>query len=154
MSEHRANITWKGGDGDFGRGRYSREHSWTFDGGMVVQASSSPSVVPAPMSNPAYVDPEEAFVASLSSCHMLTFLYVASRKGFVITSYDDAAVGTTAKNADGVPWISRVVLRPKVTYAGGKRPSPDEERAMHETAHHDCFISQSVRTDVVIEPAG
>jgi organic hydroperoxide reductase OsmC/OhrA len=152
MSDHRATIIWKGGDGDFLRGRYSREHSWTFDGGMVVQASSSPSVVPTPMSNPAYVDPEEAFVASLSSCHMLTFLYEASRKGFVVSSYDDAAVGAMAKNAEGVPWVSKVVLHPKIVYAGDKRPTPDQEHALHEAAHHGCFIAQSVRTEVTVEP--
>jgi organic hydroperoxide reductase OsmC/OhrA len=153
MSEHRATCKWKLGDGDFARGRYTREHDWTFDGGMRVQASASPSVVPAPMSNPSYIDPEEAFVASLSSCHMLTFLFVASRKGFVVTSYEDDAVGTMSKNAEGVPWVSTVVLRPRVVYGGDKRPTPDEEHALHEAAHHGCFISQSVKTEVKVEPA-
>jgi organic hydroperoxide reductase OsmC/OhrA len=152
MSEHTATIKWKSDQGDFARGRYSREHTWTLDGGMVINASSSPSVVPTPMSNPAYVDPEEAFVASLSSCHMLTFLYVASRKGFVVSAYDDEAVGTTTKNAEGTPWISTVVLRPKIVYAGDKLPTPEEEHALHEAAHHGCFIAQSVKTDVRVEP--
>jgi organic hydroperoxide reductase OsmC/OhrA len=152
MSEHKATIKWKAGEGDFARGRYSREHTWTLDGGMTIDASSSPSVVPVPMSNPAYVDPEEAFVASLSSCHMLTFLYVASRKGFVVASYDDEAVGTMTKNADGTPWMSAVALRPKIVYAGDKRPTPEEEHELHEAAHHGCFIAQSVKTDVRVEP--
>ncbi|HEX4403302.1 MAG TPA: OsmC family protein [Polyangia bacterium] len=154
MSQHTATIKWTFGDGDFGKGRYSREHTWTFDGGHVVNASSSPTVVPIPMSNPSYVDPEEAFVASLSSCHMLTFLYVASRKGFTITEYVDEAVGTMTKNEAGTPWISSVVLRPRIAWAGDKKPTPDEEHALHEAAHAGCFIAQSVKTDVRVEPAG
>ena len=154
MSEHKATIKWKAGDGDFARGRYTREHSWTFDGGMTVQASSSPAVVPTPLSNPAYVDPEEAFVASLSSCHMLTYVYVAWRKGFFVSSYEDEAAGTTTKNAAGTPWISTVVLRPKIVYSGDKRPTAEEEHALHEAAHDGCFIAQSVKTDVKVEPAG
>jgi organic hydroperoxide reductase OsmC/OhrA len=152
MSQHKATIKWKAGEGDFMKGRYSREHTWTCDGGLVVQASSSPSVVPVPMSNPAYIDPEEAFVASLSSCHMLTFLFLAMRKGFAVASYDDEAVGTMTKNEHGTPWISTVVLRPKVVYAGDKRPTPEEEHALHEGAHDGCFISQSVKTEVKVEP--
>jgi organic hydroperoxide reductase OsmC/OhrA len=155
MSEHRATIKWKAQpDADYARGRFTREHSWTFDGGLTVQASASPAVVPPPMSNPAYVDPEEAFVASLSSCHMLTFVYVAWRKGFVVSSYEDDAVGTMTKNAAGTPWISTVVLRPKVVYGGEKRPTPEEEHELHEAAHDGCFIAQSVKTDVKVEPAG
>jgi organic hydroperoxide reductase OsmC/OhrA len=152
MSMHTAIIKWKAGDADFLRGRYSREHTWTLDGGMTIHASSSPLVVPVPLSNPAYVDPEEAFVASLSSCHMLTFLYVAGRKGFVVSSYDDQAVGTTTKNAAGTPWISSVVLHPKIVYAGDKTPTPEEEHELHEAAHAGCFIAQSVKTDVTVEP--
>ena len=152
MSQHTATIKWRAGEGDFARGRYSREHTWTCDGGLVIQASSSPAVVPAPMSNPAYIDPEEAFVASLSSCHMLTFLFLAMRKGFAVASYDDEAVGTMTKNEHGTPWISTVVLRPKVVYAGDKRPTPEEEHALHEGAHDGCFISQSVKTEVKVEP--
>ena len=154
MSQHSATIKWTFGDGDFGKGRYSREHTWTFDGGLVAHASSSPTVVPIPMSNPSYVDPEEAFVASLSSCHMLTFLFVASRKGFAITEYVDEAVGTMTKNAEGTPWISTVVLRPRIAWAGDKKPTPEEEHALHEAAHKGCFIAQSVKTDVRVETAG
>jgi len=104
MSEHRATIEWTGtaSAGDFQKGRYSREHRWAFDGGLSVDASSSPSVVPVPWSNPRYVDPEESFVASISSCHMLTFLFVAAKAGFAVASYRDEAVGVMTKTAEGV----------------------------------------------------
>src|SRR4051812_18824565 len=107
MSEHRATIAWKCAalDDDFRKGKYSREHTWTFDGGITVPGSPSPSVVPAPWSNASYVDPEEAYVASISSCHMLTFLYVAAKAGFVVSSYRDDAVGTLSKTDQGVAWI-------------------------------------------------
>lgn len=153
MSQHKATIKWAAPGPDFLKGRYTREHTWTFDGGLTVPASSSPSVVPVPMSNPAHVDPEEAFVASLSSCHMLTYLFLASRKGFVVESYEDEAVGTITKNAEGVPWVSSVVLAPRITYAGEKRPTPQEEQTLHEGAHHGCFIANSVKTDVVVAAA-
>jgi organic hydroperoxide reductase OsmC/OhrA len=151
MSEHRARVSWKSA-GDFARGKYSREHTWTFDGGLTVLASSSPSAVPVPYSNPAGVDPEEAFVASLSSCHMLTFLFVAYRGGFQVDTYQDDAVGTITKNDKGVAWISRVILRPSVTYAGDKRPTPAEEQSLHHAAHEQCFISNSVKTEISVEP--
>src|SRR5665213_1039850 len=105
MSEHKASISWKCTSADFLKGKYSREHTWTFDGGLTLPASASPSVVPAPWSNPANVDPEEAFVASLSSCHMLTFLHLVSRQGFQVDSYSDDAAGVMTKNEKGVPWI-------------------------------------------------
>src|SRR5438046_103771 len=120
MSEHKASISWKLTSPEFLKGKYSREHTWTFDGGMTVAASPSPSVVPVPYSNPANVDPEEAFVASISSCHMLTFLYLASRKGFELESYEDEAVGVMTKNDKGVPWISAITLTPKIVYGGAK----------------------------------
>jgi organic hydroperoxide reductase OsmC/OhrA len=151
MSEHRARIVWKCA-GDFAKGKYSREHSWTFDGGATVAASSSPSAVPVPYSNPAGVDPEEAFVASLSSCHMLTFLFVAYRRGFQVEAYEDDAVGVMTKNDKGVLWVSQVVLRPAVTYGGDKRPTPAEEESLHHAAHEQCFISSSVKTEIVVKP--
>src|SRR5215831_5054701 len=126
MSEHKAIIKWTFIEGDFLKGTYSREHTWTFDGGMTVPASSSPSAVRVPFSNPANVDPEEAFVASLSSCHMLTYLYLASRKGFEVSSYEDEAVGQLSKNERGIPWVSVVTLRPQITYKGSKIPTADE----------------------------
>src|SRR5713101_8397702 len=115
MSEHKANISWKCTSADFLKGKYSREHTWTFDGGLSVPASPSPTVVPVPYSNPAHVDPEEAFVASLSSCHMLTYLYLASKQGFQVDSYEDEAVGSMAKDERGVPWVSSITLDPKIT---------------------------------------
>ena len=151
MSEHKATIRWMQSQGDFLKGTYSREHTWTFDGGMTVQASSSPAAVRVPFSNPANVDPEEAFVASLSSCHMLTYLYVASRKGFEVSRYEDEAVGVMTKNERGVPWVSTVNLHPRITYAGSKTPTPEEENQMHHAAHEGCFIANSVKTDVQVK---
>jgi organic hydroperoxide reductase OsmC/OhrA len=151
MSEHKAKIQWSQSQGDFLKGTYSREHTWTFDGGCTVPASSSPAAVRVPFSNPAHVDPEEAFVASLSSCHMLTYLYVASRKGFEIVNYEDDAVGVMTKNERGIPWVSSVVLHPRITYGGAKTPTPEEEEQMHHAAHEQCFISNSVKTEVKVE---
>ncbi len=153
MSEHKATVEWRKPSPDFLKGRYSREHTWTFDGGERVLASASPSVVPVPMSNPAGVDPEEAFVAALSSCHMLTFLDLARRKGFTIEHYVDEAVGHLAKNAEGALWISDVTLNPKITYTGDKRPTAAEEEDLHHAAHKMCFISNSVKTDVRVAGA-
>ena len=151
MGEYRATIQWSSSATpvDFLKGRYSREHTWQFDGGVTLPASSSPSVVPAPWSNPAGVDPEEGFVASLSSCHMLTFVYLAMKAGFVVTSYRDDAVGTMTKPPGGTPWISRVVLAPVIEYAD-KRPSAEEEAKLHHAAHHDCYIAASVKTEVEV----
>ena len=151
MSEHRATIEWTGtaSPGDFHKGRYSREHRWTFDGGIVVDASSSPSVVPAPWSNPRFVDPEESYVASISSCHMLTFLYVAAKAGFAVTHYRDEAVGVMTKTAQGVAWISRVTLAPRITYAD-KQPTADELAHLHHAAHEGCFIANSVKTEITM----
>jgi len=151
MSEHKAIIKWKLSQGDFLKGTYSREHTWMFDGGVTLPASSSPHAVRVPFSNPANVDPEEAFVASLSSCHMLTYLYVASRKGFEISNYEDEAVGVMTKNERGVPWVSTVTLHPRITYAGSKTPTPEEENQMHHAAHEGCFIANSVKTDVQVK---
>ena len=151
MSEHTAIIRWARPSADFRAGKYSREHTWTFDGGVTIPASPSPHVVPAPWSNPANVDPEEAYVASLSSCHMLTFLWVASRAGFAVTSYEDQAVGTMTRNEAGVPWVSRVTLRVSVAYDDTRRPTPEQEKALHHDAHAQCFISNSVKTEVVVQ---
>jgi organic hydroperoxide reductase OsmC/OhrA len=132
------------------KGKYSREHLWIFDGGVAVAASASPSVVPAPYSNPANADPEEAFVAAIASCHMLTFLHLACRDGFQVDSYDDQAVGVMTKNEKGVPWVSSVTLNPKVIYGGPKSPSPDAVERLHHLAHEQCFIANSVKTAVLI----
>jgi len=150
MSEHKAIIEWQRTGPDFLKGRYSREHTWTFDGGVTVPASPSPSVVPAPYSNPAHVDPEEAFVAAIASCHMLTFLYLASKDGFQVDNYRDEAVGVITKNERGVPWVSLVTLRPKIAYSGDKVPTPADEERLHHLAHEQCFIANSIRTTVTV----
>jgi organic hydroperoxide reductase OsmC/OhrA len=152
MAEYKAIIQWQRTSPDFLRGKYSREHTWTFDGGFTVPASSSPHVLPPPWSNPAAVDPEEAFVAAISSCHMMTYLYVASRQGFQIDRYDDEAVGLTTKNEKGVPWVSSVALNPKIVYSGDKVPSSAEAEQLHHLAHEQCYIAQSVKTEIVVHP--
>lgn len=154
MSEHKATIRWARNGPDFLKGKYSREHTWTFDGGLTVPASPAPSVVPAPWSNTASVDPEEAFVAAISSCHMLTFLWVASKEGFVADSYEDAAVGVMTKNERGATWVSRVTLRPRIVWSGDKRPAPADMDRLHHRAHEECFIANSIKTEVVVAPAG
>jgi organic hydroperoxide reductase OsmC/OhrA len=151
MSEHKAIIRWTFAGGDFLKGRYSREHTWTFDGGVIVPASSSPAAVPKPFSNEANVDPEEAFVASLASCHMLTYLFLASKAGFEIASYEDQAIGTMTKNERGVAWVSRVVLQPRISYQGEKRPSGADEDRLHHSAHEQCFIANSVKTEITVQ---
>ena len=150
MAEHKATIQWRRTSPDFLKGRYSREHTWTFDGGAVISASASPSVVPQPYSNPAFVDPEEAFVASISSCHMLTYVFLAGRQGFQVDSYEDEAVGVMTKNEAGVPWISAVTLHPKIVYSGEKLPTPADEARLHHLAHEQCFIANSVKTQVTV----
>ena len=153
MSEHRAMINWTRTSPDFLKGKYSREHTWRFDGGLTVPASPSPSVVPAPYSNPAHVDPEEAFVAAVSSCHMLSFLYLASKRGFQVDSYTDEAIGAMTKNERGVPWVSSVVLHPRITYSGEKLPTPADEEQLHHLAHEQCFIANSIKTEVIVNGA-
>ena len=151
MSHHKATIRWQRTSDEFLKGRYSREHTWEFDGGAVVQASPSPAVVPAPFSNAAHVDPEEAFVASLSSCHMLTFLYLAGRKGFQVDSYADEAVGVITKNERKVPWVSTVTLNPRIVFSGAKLPTRAEQEHLHHESHEQCFIANSVKTEVIVE---
>ena len=150
MAEHKAAVRWTlVGDGAaFLKGRYSREHTWTFDGGLTVPGSPSPGVIPAPWSNPAGVDPEEAFVAAISSCHMLTFLYVAMREGFVVSSYEDDAVGVLRKNERGAFWVSAATLNPRIVYGGDRLPTPADVERLHHLAHEQCFIANSVKTEI------
>lgn len=150
MSEYKATIKWQRTSPDFLKGRYSREHTWIFDGGAIVPASPSPHVVPAPWSNPACVDPEEAFVAAISSCHMLTFLWLASKQGFQIDNYEDEATGTMTKNENGAPWISSVALHPKIVFSGGKSPAPADIKQLHHQAHEQCYIANSVKTEISV----
>ena len=153
MSAHHATIDWSLGDGDFASGRYSRLHSLGFDGGIVVPGSASPAVVPAPWSSADAVDPEAAFTAALSACHMLTFLDLARRAGFAIAAYHDTAEGTLARVARGKMAVTRVVLRPAITWTGERRPTPAEIADLHHAAHETCFIANSVTTEVVVEAA-
>jgi organic hydroperoxide reductase OsmC/OhrA len=149
MAEHKASVKWTHHRGDFAKGTYSREHTWTFDGGAVVPASPALSNVPLPYSNAANVDPEEAFVAAISSCHMLTFLYLAYRAGFDVVSYEDDATGHTEKNARGLPWVSLVELRPRIVYRG-RVPTREEDQALHYAAYEECTIANSVSTRITI----
>ena len=150
MAEYKATLHWTRAGGDFLPGRYSREHTWSFDGGVTVPASASPSVVPVPYSNPACADPEEAFVAAISSCHLLTFLFLAGREGYLVEDYRDTAVGVMTPNAAGIPWVSRVTLRPVVNYGGEKQPTPAEEAELHHRAHEQCYIANSIKTEIRI----
>ena len=152
MSEYTARITWKRAGAVFSDRRYSRAHRWIFDGGIEVPASSSPHVVPPPMSLPEAIDPEEAFVAALASCHMLFFLGIAAARDFVVDEYRDEAVGEMGKTAEGRMAMTRVVLRPAIRFAGGRLPAAEEFQAMHHLANEECYIANSVRTEVVCEP--
>lgn len=152
MSTYTATIRWsRKGEGDFSKGHYSRAHEWVFDGGVTVPASPSPHIVPAPWSDEAGVDPEEAFVASLSACHMLFFVDFARRAGFVVDEYVDEAEGVLDKRADGRMAMTRVTLRPRVTW-GGNAPDETAIADLHHRAHDACFIANSVTTEVKVEP--
>lgn len=151
MHTYEATISWSRGEDKFTDNRYSRAHTWRFDGGVEVPASSSPLVVPEPMSVAANVDPEEAFVAAVSSCHMLTFLWIAGRQGFVVDSYVDRAVGIMEKNAEGRIAVTRVTLRPRIVFSGERTPTAAEIDDMHHKAHEDCFIANSVKSEIIVE---
>lgn len=153
MSDHLARLVWQREPAEaFTDQRYHRRHRLHFDGGAEVTASSSPGVVPLPMSDAAAVDPEEMFVASLASCHMLWFLSLAARQGLVVDRYEDDAAGTLGRRADGRQAMTRVVLRPRVVFGGGRQPSEIEVQALHHAAHEACFIANSVHTEVRCEP--
>jgi organic hydroperoxide reductase OsmC/OhrA len=145
-------VTWTRLESEkFTDNRYSRAHEWAFDGGITVKASSSPSVVPLPLSIAEAVDPEEALVASASSCHMLYFLFFAAKKGFVVDRYEDQAFGVLEKNAAGKMFMSKITLRPQVSFSGGRTPTADEMQALHHSAHEECFIAQSLKTEMNVE---
>lgn len=153
MSEHVAEVRWEEAPDNIRSGRYSRAHRWSFDGGIEVPASSSPQVVRPPFSDEHAVDPEEALVASISSCHMLTFLWLARKDGWTVVSYHDRAAGFLEKGENGIPWLARAVLRPRIGFEGPS-PSPEGLRELHHRAHRECYIANSVRTVVVVEPHG
>ena len=152
MSNYSAGIEWQRDSQTFSDHRYARRHQWRFDGGAVVPASSSPQLVPLPMSDASAVDPEEAFVASLSSCHLLWFLDLAARAGWVVDDYRDEARGTLARNGAGQLAMTLVTLRPRVRFAGDQQPDQAEVHRLHDAAHHACFIANSVKTEVRCEP--
>jgi len=152
MAAYTATIDWTltAGVDDFLKGRYSRAHTIAFDGGVILPASPSPSVVPAPWSDPSAVDPEEMLVAALSNCHMLTFLHKAREAGWVVTAYRDQAEGVMRKTPEGKIAVTKVTLRPDIAFAGAP-PDARQLEALHHAAHEDCFIASSVKTEVVVE---
>ena len=152
MHQFFATVAWQRDGQDFAGQRYSRGHEWQFDGGLHVPASSSPLSVPLPMSVAENIDPEEALVAATSSCHMLFFLSLAAQRGYVIDDYRDDAVGELGKNAAGRLAMTRIVLRPRIVFAG-EAPSPEALAALHHAAHERCYIANSLTADVVVEGA-
>ena len=151
MSSYQATVRWLRGDGDFLGDDYSRGHIWSFDGGIEIPASASPDIVPLPKSVAEAVDPEEAFVASLASCHMLFFLSLAAKRRIDVVSYVDTAVGYMEKDDSGRTFIAKVVLRPAAEYAGDSAPDPETLEMLHHRAHELCFIANSVKSHVVTE---
>jgi organic hydroperoxide reductase OsmC/OhrA len=151
MSEYTAKIVWQRDGATFSDHRYSRSHLWSFDGGATITASASPHVVPLPLSNPAHVDPEEAFIAALSSCHMLWFLAIAAKQAFVVNSYLDQAVGIMEKNEQGKLAITHVKLCPQITFTGSTLPTSSQIESIHELAHESCYIANSVKTLVTVD---
>ncbi|NNE08554.1 MAG: OsmC family peroxiredoxin [Gemmatimonadetes bacterium] len=155
MSEYTARVSWDRKEAEpYIDNKFSRGHTWTFDGGVTVPGSSSPQVVPPPLSVEKAVDPEEALIASLSSCHMLYFLAFAAKMKFVVDGYVDDAVGVMGKNAEGRFCMTKITLRPAVRFAGDTLPTPDEIHALHEKSHSNCIIANSLETEVVVEIAG
>jgi organic hydroperoxide reductase OsmC/OhrA len=150
--KYEARVRWNRQSSEkFTDNKYSRAHEWSFDGGITVRASSTPSVVPLPLSAADAVDPEEALVASASSCHILYFLFFAAKRGFVIDRYDDEAFGVLEKNEAGKMFMSKITLRPLVEFSGDKKPTADELQALHHSAHEDCFIATSLKTQIDVE---
>jgi organic hydroperoxide reductase OsmC/OhrA len=152
MAQYSAEVIWERGDAVFSDNRYSRKHRWRFDGGLEVPGSSSPHSVPLPMSDAGAIDPEEAFIAALSSCHMLWFLAIAGKRKFRVDRYHDQAVGVLEKNAAGKWFVSVVTLHPDVRFSGEMVPDREQLEAMHHSAHAECYIANSVITQVRIEP--
>lgn len=145
MSEHQATLTWTRGDAGFGYKEYSRTHQWTFPkSGQTVRAAAAIEYLGTPDS----VDPEEAFTAALASCHMLTFLAIASMSGYVVDAYEDNVIGFLEKAEDGKPWLARVVMHPVIRFSGDKQPTPEQLETLHEKSHKECFLARSVKTEI------
>ena len=148
MSEHKASLSWTRGESGFGYKEYPRTHRWDFPrSGQSLRASAAPAYLGAA----DCADPEEAFTVALSSCHMLTFLAIASMGGFIVDRYDDEPVGYLDKGTDGKPWLARVVMHPKITFSGEKQPTAEELEKLHDKAHHECFLAKAVKTEVTWE---
>lgn len=154
MHRYEATISWSRNGEKFTDNRYGRAHEWRFDGAVVVPASSSPQVVPVPFSTEAAVDPEEALVAAASSCHMLWFLSLAARRGFVVEQYRDCPVGVMEPDGEGKLAFTRITLRPEIEFGGSLRPSPEDLRSLHDAAGEECFISRSLKAEIVVEESG
>lgn len=151
MHKYEAKISWVRNDADFTDLKYSRGHEWSFDGGIKVPASASPLAVRAPFSVAEAIDPEEALVAAAASCHMLMFLFLAAKQGYVVESYADSAFGVMGKNPQGKMAITRITLRPEIKFSGEKLPDREELAALHHKAHDECIIANSVKSEVSIE---
>ncbi|HQZ27294.1 MAG: OsmC family protein [Verrucomicrobiales bacterium] len=148
MSEHIGSLSWTRGESGFGYKEYPRAHEWIFPrSGQKLRASSAPAY----LGEADCVDPEEAFTVALSSCHMLTFLAIASMGGYIVDSYQDEPVGYLEKGADGKPWLARITMHPKIVFSGDKQPSAEDLETLHGKAHHECFLAKSVKTEVTWE---
>ena len=152
MHKHEATILWHRKDQPFVDNKYSRAHQWEFDG-VTIPASSSPAVLPVPLSSLDAIDPEEALVAATSSCHMLFFLAIAAKRGFVVDTYSDQAYGVMGKNDEGKTFMSNITLRPRIEFSGIKQPNVEEIAQIHHLAHEQCFVGNSLKTEVDVEPA-
>lgn len=153
MADYTAKVRWEISAGeDFPSNKYSRAHTWSFDGGLSVPGSAAPGYLPATLIDESAVDPEEALLASAASCHMLYFLAYAAKAGFAITSYEDNPEGKVEKNDAGDPWVSAITMRPGAVFTGDKRPSGDEIEQLHDRAHKSCIIANSLKSALTIEP--
>lgn len=145
MSEHKTSLSWKRGDAGFGYKEYPRAHQWEFPrSGQSLNASAAPSY----LGDADRADPEEAFTTALASCHLLTFLAIASMSGFVVDSYEDEPVGFLDKAEDGKPWLAKVEMHPRITFSGEKQPTAEDIERLHQKAHHECFLARSVKTEI------
>lgn len=152
MSEYFAKIKWvRGSNESYIDNKYSRGHEWIFDGGVTIQASSSPHIVPLPYSVAENVDPEEAFIASVSSCHMLFFLGIAAKRKYVIDSYVDDAIGIMEKDKDGNISMTKITLKPNIQFSGDRKPTMEQIEKMHHQSHKECFIANSIKTEIITE---
>ncbi|BCL69259.1 peroxiredoxin [Vibrio nigripulchritudo] len=154
MTTHRATVHWqKLPEQPFTDSQFSRVHTWEFDGGVCIPASPSPEILPPPLSDESAVDPEEAYIATLSSCHMMAFLAIAAKRKYVVEQYRDTAQGVLSENENGKLWVSKVCLCPDVQFSGDKIPSPEQVQKLHKLAHKNCFIANSVKTAIEISSA-